>query len=99
MREAQLKGSREVAHLGLLFLAGVQGGKRFAVALQTPRAPKLPPTPVGWLKALRPHSLSAPACTLLAWGRSGSTMSGLGKKGKQAKSKSHACPRLPFVSN
>ncbi len=42
VREAQLKGSREVTHLGLLFLAGVQGGKRFAVALQTPRAPSCP---------------------------------------------------------
>ncbi len=59
---------------------------------------RVAPTPVGWLKALRPNSLSAPACYLLAWGRSGSTMSGLGKKGKQAKSKSQACPRPPLVN-
>ncbi len=49
---------------------------------------RVAPTPVGWLKALRPNSLSAPAYTLLAWGRSGSTMSGLGKKGKPTKIKS-----------
>jgi len=57
---------------------------------KTPRASRMAPTPVGWLKALRPNSLSAPACTLLAWGRPGSTMSGLGKKGRQANSKSQA---------
>ncbi len=49
---------------------------------------RVAPTPVGWLKALRPNSLSAPACILLAWDALDPPCLAWAKKGKEANSKS-----------